>query len=63
IINLVKMVTDSYKIAYDRKIATSVSNYFKTNDKYLENILNTFSDLLSMSIGEDLKAQIDIFKR
>lgn len=61
--DLVKIVTDSYKIAFSNGQATSVSNHFKTDPKYMDQILEKFVDCLTMTVGDDLKAQMDIFKR
>lgn len=62
-IDVVKVITESYETAFSNKLATSVSNHFKTDAKYLDQILKKFVDCLSMMVGEDIKAQIDIFKR
>lgn len=63
IVDLVKVITESYETAFNNKQATSVSNHFKTDAKYIDQILKRFVDYLSMMIGDDIKAQIDIFKR
>ena len=62
-IDVVKAVTESYETAFSNKLATSVSNHFKTDAKYFDQILKKFVDCLSMMVGDDIKAQIDIFKR
>lgn len=63
IIDLTKIITESYETAYKNKLATSVSNHFKTDNKYIEYIVTHFVDCLSMTVGDDIKAQMDIFKR
>lgn len=60
---LVTILTDSYKVALKTKQATSVSNFFKTDAKYMDQILETFVDYLSMTLGDEIKAQMDILKR
>ena len=62
-IDVVKVMTESYETAFNNKLATSVSNHFKTDAKYLDQVLKKFVDCLSMMVGEDIKAQMDIFKR
>lgn len=61
--DLVKIVTESYENAFNNGQATSVSNHFKTDPKYMDQILKKFVDCLTMTVGDDLKAQMDIFKR
>lgn len=61
--DIVKIVADSYKIAYGSKQTTSVSNYFKTDSKYYNNILKGFVGYLPMTIGEDIKSNMNILKR
>lgn len=63
IIDIVTIVADSYEGVYQKGLATSVSNYFKTDSKYIDYILKDFVNALRTIIGKDLKAQIDIFKR
>lgn len=62
-VDVVKVITESYETAFSNKQATSVSNHFKTDAKYLDQILKKFVDCLSMMVGDDIKAQMDIFKR
>ena len=62
-IDLVKIMSESYDTAFKTGQATSVSNHFKTDNKYYESILGHFVDCYSMTIGEDIKAQMDIFLR
>lgn len=54
-------MTESYELAFKDKQATSVSNHFKTDAKYMDQILKRFVDYLSTIWGEEIKAQIDIF--
>lgn len=61
--DIVKIVTESYQTAFNSKLATSVSNHFKTDPRYIDHILSHFIDCLSMTVGEDMKGQMDIFKR
>ena len=61
--NVIAIVSESYEKAYDNKKATSVSNYFKTDKKYIEDILTSFAKNLRYSVGTDIKNGMDIFKR
>ena len=63
IVDIIKIVADSYQMAYKNKLTTSVSNYLKTDSKYYEEVVPKFIDALSMLIGQDLKSTMDIFKR
>ena len=63
IVDIVKILADSYQMAYQNKQTTSVSNFFKTDAKYYDDIVTKFGDSLSLLIGDDLKSTIDIFKR
>jgi len=63
IIDIVTIVTDSYEGMYQKQLASSVSNYFKTDSKYIDCILKDFANTLRTIVGKDLKAQIDIFRR
>lgn len=63
IVDIIKVVADSYQMAYKNKLTTSVSNYLKTDTKYYDEIVPKFVDALSMLIGQDLKYTMDIFKR
>lgn len=60
---IIKIISESYQIAYNNKLVTSVSNYFKTDLKYYENILKSFVEYLPMTIGDEIKKQMIIFKR
>jgi len=63
IVDIIKIVADSYQMAYKNKLTTSVSNYLKTDSKYYDEVVPKFVDALSMLIGQDLKYTMDIFKR
>lgn len=63
IVDIIKIVADSYQMAYKNRLTTSVSNYLKTDTKYYDEIVPKFVDALSMLIGQDLKYTMDIFKR
>ena len=60
---VVKILADSYKMAYNNKQATSVSNYFKSDAKYYSDILQSFAQMLDFMVGEELKQNMLIFKR
>ena len=61
--HIVHVVADSYKQAYKEGRATSVSNFFKTDKKYIDEIVASFGDHLDYSVGEEIKNKMDIFKR
>lgn len=63
IVDIVRIIADSYQMAYKNNLTTSVSNYLKTDSKYYEEIVPKFIDALSTIVGEDLKYTMDIFKR
>lgn len=63
VIDIVKIATEAYDNAFKSKQTTSVSNFFKTDSKYLEAVLHHFVDCHDMTVGEDLFAQADILKR
>lgn len=63
IVILVQAMTESYEIAFENKQATSVSNHFKTDAKYTDQILKKFVDYLTRRSGNEIKAQYNIFKR
>ena len=61
---IVQTVAEAYKNALDSKTATSVSNFFKTDPKYYNQILNKFLGVMNyFTTGKEIKAQMDIFKR
>ena len=62
--DIVIVMTESYRAAYDNGITMSVNNYFKSDTYYMDRILGSFVNILStITIGADLKAAMDIFKR
>lgn len=64
IINIVIIITDSYRAAYDNNITTSVNYYLKSDSQYIDRILGTFINTLSsFTFGKDIKWAMDIFKR
>ncbi len=63
IIDIIKIVADSYQMARNNNLTTSVSNYFKTDSKYYDAIVPKFADALPMLVGQDLQDAMDIFKR
>ena len=63
VVDIIKIVADSYQTAYKNKLTTSVSNYLKTDSKYYDEVVTKFVDALSMLIGQDLKSTMDIFRR
>ena len=61
---LVSIVADAYEAAYKNKQTTSVSNYMKTDQKYYADILKAFTNSYRMyTVGNEIKACMDIFKR
>lgn len=60
---IIQIVSESYIIAYQNKLVTSVSNYFKTDVRYYDSILRSFVEYLPLTKGEEIKAQMNIFKR
>ena len=64
IIDLVQIVTESYDKALRKEQASSISNYFKTDKRYLEEILTDFMYSYSRtSVGQDIKRFSKIFIR
>ena len=62
--DIVIVMTESYRAAYDNGITMSVNNYFKSDTYYMDRILGSFVNILStITIGADLKAAMDIFRR
>ena len=64
IIDIIRILTEKYKqdSRYNPSI-TSVSNYFKTDNKYYELIIPGFVDHLDYSVGEDILEKEYIFKQ
>ena len=61
--NIIEIVAESYYIAYENEKVTSVSNYFKNDKKYIEDIVTAFAKRLRHSVGVDIKSGMDILKR
>ena len=62
--NIVVIITDSYRAAYDNSLTTSVNYYFKSDASYMGHILDTFINILpSDTFGAELKSMMDIFRR
>jgi hypothetical protein len=64
IIDIIRILTGKYKqdSKYNPSI-TSVSNYFKTDNKYYELIIPGFVDHLDYSVGEDILEKVYIFRQ
>lgn len=60
---IVIIISDSYRAAYLEGITASVNYYFKSDSQYIERILRTFVNHLSMSYGSEIKGAMDIFMR
>lgn len=63
VVDIVKIASEAYVVAFQTKQATSVSNFFKTDNKYQDAIIRHFIDCKELSIGEDLMKQAIILKR
>ena len=64
IIDLVQIVSESYDKALRKDQVSSISNYFKTDKRYIEEILADFMYAYSRtSLGQDLKTLSKIFIR
>ena len=61
--DIVKILADIYKQAFNGKKTTSVSNFFKSDLRYYNEILPKFSESFDYNVGEDLKQNMDIFRR
>ena len=62
VIHIVTILSDGYKSSLRSGESTSVSNYFKTDTKYWDNVLVNFATAYNwLSIGEDLKKESMIF--
>lgn len=58
-----EFLAEQYKDAFDKGTVTSVSNFMKTDARY-HNIAKTFASRFTYhSLGKDIKANWDIFKR
>lgn len=64
IIDLVQIVTESYDKMANLNQVTSISNYFKTDKRYIEDIVRDFTNTYCrQSLGRDLKEYSKIFIR
>lgn len=64
IINIVQLLQEYYINEYEKGACTSISNFFKTDLKYYNEIMKPFSKALQRSsIGKDIMKDIDLFKR
>ena len=62
--NIVVVLTESYRAAYDNGLTTSINYYFKSDSQYMDRLLGNFiNSLSSVSIGADIKSMMDIFRR
>ena len=64
IVYIVSVLSDGYRSSQNSGESTSVSNYFKTDNKYIDSVLNSFAKIYHrQSIGEDLRKVSRIFLR
>lgn len=63
IYDIVEVVTDAFKSAFDSNNITSPSNFMKTDLKYYNDIAHKFVKAFNYGIGKDIKLNWDIFKR
>lgn len=61
--DIVYILSEIYQTAYDNNLTTSVSNFFKTDLKYYNDIVRKFMNYFRLMIGEDLKSNFEVFKR
>lgn len=61
--DIVSILSEIYQTAYDNNLTTSVSNFFKTDLKYYNDIVRKFMNYFRLMIGEDLKSNFEVFKR
>ena len=53
--NIVVVLTESYRAAYDNGLTTSINYYFKSDSQYMDRLLGNFiNSLSSVSIGADI---------
>jgi len=61
---LVTILGESYEKSFDNGYSTSISNYFKTDKKYIDKVLADFvKHYTRYSVGKDLTDNCKIFKR
>lgn len=64
IIDIIRIVTEKYEMdSRNNQSITSVSNYFKTDNKYYELIIPGFVYCLDYSVGEDILEKEYIFRQ
>lgn len=64
VVNIIQIVQEQYEIAAGRGECTSISNFFKTDKKYYEDIMNGFIKAYTrQSIGRDIKECSKILNR
>lgn len=64
IIDIIRIVTEKYdKDSGNNQSITSISNYFKTDNKYYELIIPGFVECLDYSVGKDILEKEYIFKQ
>lgn len=61
--DIVSILSEIYQTAYENNMTTSVSNFFKTDLKYYNDIVRKFMNYFRLMIGEDLKSNFELFKR
>lgn len=61
--DIVTILADAYMQAYDNNMATSVSNFMKTDLKYYNEIVPKVINSFWFIVGKDLRDNIDILKR
>jgi hypothetical protein len=64
IIHIVSVLSDGYRVSLNSGESTSVSNYFKTDNKYIDSVLSNFAKTYyRQSIGDDLRKASEVFLR
>ena len=63
IYDIVEIVTDAFKNAFESNNITSPSNFMKTDLKYYNEIAHKFIKSFNYGVGKDIKLNWDIFKR
>ena len=63
IYDIIDIVTDTFKKAFDDGLVTSVSNFMKTDAKYYNEIALKFIKNFNYAAGKDVKINWDIFVR
>ena len=60
---IIEVITRGYTNAFNDNYVTSVSNFFKTNLRYYDNLLPLFGRELDSPFSNDLKTALKIFNR